>query len=379
MLALRDARRTAPRSPPPGLPCSLLALLLLALAPAADAESLAEQVEAALTRGVAYLGQAQWPSGEFPMWACADQALSLECQPDTSTLATGFILHALTFVPEAAQTSVIANSVQFLRSEMDEQGFFRYHQKQHPLHAQQPPSLEDTVCNLIALEAAGQPAPDLTAPLRAYQMIDGAFPLHAVPLQTISAVRANPRAAAEYAPGLHPIFLSLLGARSPVANAHILAYYAGRGAVPDALCRYVLNAGQGSPGPDVLNFYDGPYPFMYAAARAHAQGAACLTPLMKTFRQRLLEEQGQDGLWGPQAVQTAWAANALLWIGRDGTAQRQALDRAAGALVATQREDGSWPRAVIWHLQEPPLWFGSEEATTGLVLEFLGRYRQRGA
>lgn len=302
-------------------------------------------------------------SGEFNVWTCADQALTA-CQADNEPLATGIILRAVARVPQAA--TLCARAAHFLEQAKDPDGLYRYYQRGHPLYDKQPALLEDTVVNLTALEAAGRKAPDLSGPLLAYQTEAGPFHLYAIPLEELRQLQADPQRAAQR---MDPAFARFIAAVEPVANAEIQAYLARHGRSSASLCAYLLDVVERGVEPGRYSvFYPSPYAYLAAFSEAYADGAQCLAPRVPAVKARLVQAQHADGSWG-SVVETAWAGVALLRLGHRGGATAHA----AAWLARQQRADGSWPREAYWSVAQPPRWYGSEEVTTGIVLDFLAR------
>lgn len=350
-----------------------LAALVVAGHPQALAKAPAADPQEALHRGVTYLERHQLPTGAFRMWACEDEALTA-CREDDEPVVTGTVVLALANATAEAPSPAIEPAAAFLRREMTAEGFFRYHRQEHPLSVEQPPLLEDTAINQMALLAAGgEPPPSARHALLTYQTIGGAFHLFALPLEEVRAMRTDPAARDRIAMRINPVFVQLLDQVEPVANANIQAYLASSGGASQPLCRYLLDVADTGPAPGYSIFYPSPTAFQYAFSRAYARGAGCLGPGLAGMQQQLLKLQQKDGSWG-SVVDTAWAGTALLLQGYAG----KAVDRAAAQLISQQQQDGSWPRAVVWTLERPRLWFGSEELSTGLAVEFLARYVQRG-
>ncbi len=357
----RDARRGAWRAA--GLVAALAAAWPTALA--ADEQKLARTAH---RRGVAFLEQAQLPTGEFRMWACTDEALK-DCAMENEALITATIAQGLAVLPGGRAEKVAQQAANFLMSQMAADGFFRYHLKEHPLSLEQPPTLEDTVVNLMMLEALGREVPDVTAVLKTYQTIGGSFHLFAFPLADLQGLRTDPAVREQLSLRVNPAFVELLDQTEPVANANIQAYLASHGQASEPLCTYLVGVAQQGLPPGYSMFYGSPYAFLYAASRAWGRGATCLKPALSEFERRLLADQHADGSWG-SVLNTAWAGSALLWLNH----RSASLERAVAWLAGQQREDGSWAREVAWSLARPPLWFGSEELTTGLAVELLARY-----
>lgn len=340
-----------------------LSVAALLAAPALGCGDQQASEHAALARGVAYLERAQLATGEFNVWTCSDQALTA-CQADNEPLATGIILRAVASVPQAATLS--ARAAHFLEQAKDPDGLYRYYQQGHPLYARQPALLEDTVVNLTALEAAGHEAPDLSGPLLAYQTEAGLFHLYAIPLEELQHLQADPQRAAQR---MDPAFAQFIGDVEPVANANIQAYLARHGRSSASLCTYLLSIVERGLEPGRYSvFYPSPYAYLAAFSDAYAEGAQCLAPGIPVVEAQLVQAQHEDGSWG-SVVETAWAGTALLRLGH----RSAALTRAAAWLARQQRADGSWPREAYWSTAQPPRWYGSEEVTTGIVLDFLAR------
>ncbi len=340
-----------------------LSVAALLAAPALGCGDQQASERAALGRGVAYLERAQLATGEFNVWACSDQALTA-CQADNEPLATGIILRAIASVPQAA--ALCARAARFLEQAQDPDGLYRYYQREHPLYDKQPALLEDTVANLTALEAAGHKAPDFSGLLLAYQTEAGPFHLYAIPLEELRQLQADPQRAAQR---MDQAFAQFIATVEPVANAKIQAYLARHGRSSASLCAYLLGVVKQGLEPGRYSvFYPSPYAYLAAFSEAYADGARCLAPGVPAVETRLVQAQHEDGSWG-SVVETAWAGTALLRLGHRGPA----LARAAAWLARQQRADGSWPREAYWSVAQPLRWYGSEEVTTGLVLDFLAR------
>lgn len=120
-----------------------------------------------------------------------------------------------------------------------------------------------------------------------------------------------------------------------------------------------------------MHYYDDPMVLHRAIVRAHRAGAPGLDAVAADIRERLLSEYA-----GADALSLALRLAALVELGAE--VPHAILD----ALLATQRDDGSWPWCPAWSGPEPPrsreLYWGSEALTTAVAVEALsgalGRY-----
>ncbi len=113
-----------------------------------------------------------------------------------------------------------------------------------------------------------------------------------------------------------------------------------------------------------MHYYDDPVVLHRAIVRAHRGGAPGLDAVVAKIRERLPSE-GNDS----DALSLALRIAALVEL--DAEVPRGFVD----ALLAAQREDGSWPWCPAWSGPEPPrsreLYWGSEALTTAVAVEAL--------
>lgn len=155
-------------------------------------------------------------------------------------------------------------------------------------------------------------------------------------------------------------------------NANVLYLYSILGsAPPEGLCEYLNSiVNSGSYFKESV-FYCSSYAFTYMLTRAYADGgASCVNASFPQLGQYLLNTQKQDGSWGNE-LETALATVSLLNIGYEG----KELDSAINRILDMQQQNGGWPISVFCTGRPLSLpYFGSEELTTGICLEALGKY-----
>jgi hypothetical protein len=113
--------------------------------------------------------------------------------------------------------------------------------------------------------------------------------------------------------------------------------------------------------------------FQYAVSRCYREGFAALGAIRDESVARIVAASKPDGAFGENVLDTALAACALLNWGAAPTE----LERAFKHMLEAQRQDGSWPRAVLYYGGPKKYYgWGSEELTTGFCLEALIRGRE---
>jgi hypothetical protein len=106
-------------------------------------------------------------------------------------------------------------------------------------------------------------------------------------------------------------------------------------------------------------------------ARACAGGVSSFGALGPSLVRSTNARQNADGSCDT-VLATALAAGVLLTF----SGEHAATHRAIGALLRSQRTDGSWERHAFYG--GPVEFWGSDELTTALALEALVRYRSAG-
>jgi hypothetical protein len=334
------------------------------------------QVGEALSRAVAFLGRAQLPSGEFPVYATTDPTLAERAELDPSIFPTALAAQSLGFHPDAAPLA--ARACRFLRDEMDRHGLWRHWIRDHPHYPSLPPDLDDTSCASAALAGAGRGFPDNRGLLLANRARDGRFLTWMVPRPRWTGGRHMRLVLRQlrHLPTL-VMFFRLTSAKpydiDACVNANTLRYlgrFEGEEKVVDWLVA-VLRAGAER---QCDKWYENPFVVRYFLSRALAGRAPEARELVLV---RTLAEPATNDL------ERALAACTLLDWGEEPSTQ-------IAALLAAQGTDGSWRRAALYHggrarlrtggFAEPhpdtPRW-GSEAITTAFAVEALARWQAR--
>ncbi|HEY0149241.1 MAG TPA: hypothetical protein VGB70_09550 [Allosphingosinicella sp.] len=331
-------------------------------------------VDAAIARGVAFLGKAQLPSGEIPVFTSTDPEMADEGATDPSIFPTALAAHSLSFSAEAAASALRAQD--FLLAEMGPTGLWRHWTRGHPHFASLPPDLDDTSSASLALRAAGRAVPDNRTLLLANRDREGRFYTWLIPrLRWMGGAHLRFSLRRLHRLPALWMFFRLTSAKpddvDACVNASALAYlspFAGEEAVVGFLLGVLRREGERQCD----KWYDNPFAVRYLLSRGLAGRAPQAGPL-------IVARTAADA---PRShLDHALAAAALLDWGSDAAPHIEAL-------LAGQRADGSWPRAVLYHggrarlpaggFAEPhpdtPRW-GSEALSTAFAIEALARWR----
>lgn len=346
-----------------------------------------DKVHQAIAKAVGFLQQTQQPDGSFLLYRCQDQELT-ECIPSYSTRsmvrtpdspvlsspATAVVLTGLLAVQDPHTAPLLERGARWLQVQMDEDGWFGHYRLAIPSEGPGCPgevrSLHTTMINRSLLETIGVSLPAILPELMTYQRADGTFYHFAISPAEVEAITSSPSRQDQFSRRCGGVALTLVDYVDPGANAWVLAYLVKHGQNSKELCNSLVRFAEQDQLPAHPATVIHPYAIPYALSQGYRDGATCLEPAKAALQPRLLEQQRPDGSWG-SIVDTALAASSLTDFGYTG----EGLDRAIRFLLNQQQPDGRWKRAIRWmHKGPPPAWSGSEEVSTGLVLEALGKY-----
>jgi hypothetical protein len=329
-------------------------------------------LDAAITRALSFLQQAQLPSGEIPVVATTDPTLEERAELDPSIFPTALAAYCLSFCPEAAPLAGRAHD--FLLGEMDRDGLWKHWTRDHPHVGSLPPDLDDTSCSSAALVRAGRAVPDNRSLLLANRNWQGRFLTWVVPRARWTGARHMRLVLPQllHLPTLI-MFFRLTSAKPGDVDACVNAntlHYLGRFPGEERVVDFLLDVLREGRERQCDKWYENSFVVRYFLSRALAGRAPEAGPLIAA---RTAAEPPASSL------EHALAACALLdWRG-DAAPH---ID----ALLEAQAPDGSWRRAALYHggrarlpsggFAEPhpdtPRW-GSEAVTTAFAVEALAR------
>jgi hypothetical protein len=301
-------------------------------------------------RAAEFLKLAQLPRGEFRTLLSADPRLLLDPLPDSSAFTTTFVLQALGQLPAELRQgleSTIEKALEFLVQEQDAAGLWRYWTQASPRRSLVPPDLDDTCCASWVLARYGRGFKDSRALIAANRDAQGRFLTWIGPAEADNDVDG-------------------------VVNANVVLYL-GSGPETAAACEYLSGLIE-SPESELGSwYYPDPLALDYSVSRAAWHGVAPLRSCRERLLTRVADRCGAGGS-RQDPLSSALAAATLM----NCEAEVDLLDSQMEVILASQCQDGSWPRWAFYSGPRRPLprsvWFGSEELTTALCLEAAARY-----
>lgn len=308
----------------------------------------------ALQKGLAYLSQAQRPSGEFATYV-ADRPNMVGARAlPKSVYITTFVMHALRCLPSSPLIDQIEQRARdFLIREREDDGAWNYNGRGKGLI---PADLDDTCCAVAALLQLGQ-RPDISFYALLWQNEDAP----GGPYYTWLGIneRANERLAA------HGIFAREVDA---LVNANIL-FCAGLLDMPlPGATAYLKQVIYDQTYQSQSIYAISPHFPIYAISRAYKDGnVTALAPATTTMQHYILTK-----LSPPQAEPVAFNLACLTVSLLNLEAPLPVVEPYLTALYSTQQTDGRWPTWAAYTNCN-----GSPELTTALVLEALSKYLQR--
>jgi hypothetical protein len=327
----------------------------------------ARPIVQAISNALDFLARNQLSYGEFRTYASSDARMEGECHFDSSPFATSLVLYALSFVDDRRVQAMTGHALDFLAVEMEGPGLWRYWSSRNPRHRQLPPDLDDICCISHILKRNGWPLPANREFILANRNEAGMFytwlaPRTGAPPELVGAINHLVGAGT-----LLAILLS--GTVNDVdcaVNANVLLYL-GEGEETRGAIDYLTGVVIDGREDECSHFYPDPLAFYYMLSRAYFNGVSALAQTQAAVIDRLLARQENNGSFG-DALRTALAACTLLNFEQ----RTPALQRASEHLLAVQQPDGSWPRLALF--LGPAPYYGSEELTTALCVEALGRF-----
>jgi hypothetical protein len=290
---------------------------------------------------------------------------------DSSPFVTSLLVESLQFakhIPEVQRMIRLAN--QFLQSEMDPGGLWRYWSRKNPMRPIIPPDLDDTSCVSRALQSQGIPIPDNRWLFHDSRDPRGAFYTWVYKANTLRkkwlAYKTRGQAFS-YSDQLWQ--WTSADDVCAVVNANVILYL-GETRYTRKAIQYLIDIFREGREDAEIVFYAHRISLYYMASRALFHGVTALAPARDIMIRRLHELQQPDGSFGDELL-TAMAVCSLFNLGCEPSAVATSIQY----LIATQLPDGSWRRVPMYGGPPVPTTFGSADLTTGFCLEALARYR----
>jgi len=335
----------------------------------------------AIEQGLHFLSSQQLESGEFHTLLGSRASLE-DGVPDSSPFVTSLLAYSLRAAGPPA-LPLIERALDFLSSEREAGGVWRYYSSQQFKHRRVPPDLDDTACCSFALRVNGRAVPNNAWMLLANRDSTGRFGTWMIPtprtglrfrlLRTWGDLLAmlrtpsppavhhhNPRFARPKDP-VHPDEFDA------VVNANVVLYLGdvpGTRAAVEELRRIVIEdrAGENSIYyPHELSLY-------YAIARAADNGVRAFDDLFANIADRVRAKVCVSDL-ELSPLTSALGAATLLSVAPSSPELAHCLR----FIVDSQQANGAWRREAYY--RGPAEFWGSDELTTGFALEALARYQ----
>ncbi|MFN8050304.1 MAG: hypothetical protein U0Q22_02605 [Acidimicrobiales bacterium] len=336
----------------------------------------AQEVGAAIARGVDYLVATQLPSGEMPSYATPLGDAPPEWIPDPLNFVTALCAEALDSVADPRASDLVDRSVRFLLSQQLPGGLWRYWSTANERVEFTPPDADDTACCSLAVACRGHDTSANRSVLLATAAPDGRFHTWLIPRPDTRSFRVRWLLRRERRPEVRALRTELWASTEAdpddidaVVNANVCRYLGPRDAPEGATAwvAEVVEAGWETHD----KWYRRPYALLAAVAHGAERGIERFVALEGTVVERIdervdeLVDRGRD----------LDRALALLALERFGV-RSETADRLAAALVASQGPDGAWARDVVYFGGPTEVFgWGSEALTTAYALQGLSARR----
>lgn len=328
-----------------------------------------ELIERAISAAIAFLFSRQVSYGEFRTYAWGDEPGEERPIFDSSPFVTSLVLYSLGFCHDDRVVAMTRKGLDFLCSEVEGPGLWRYWSSKNERHELLPPDLDDT-CNVsFILSRHGRAFPPNRHLILANRNGQGLFYTWMSPRGDSTRELTD-----AIEPFVNPIMTSafkIIGALDNIdcaVNANVLLYL-GECRETQAAADYLVDKVLEDNDLNGSSYYLDPLSVYYMLSRARANGAYSLNQTSDPVTNRIVARQSSDGSWGNPLL-TALAACTLLNYARP----LALIDGAVDYLLRVQRGDGAWAQAAMFAGRSP--FYGSEELTTAFCVEALARYIQ---
>lgn len=342
--------------------------------------SRAARLDGAISRGLTYLTQHQFPNGEFCCYIAADEPMQGWCLTESTVFATMVVASCLLPLAGRPETeAMLTKATNWLQYQMHHGGVWPVFSDRHPWHALVPYDT-DSLAYASALmrdRRIACPRPTNVPLLLANRTPQGLFYTWFLMRLNRQTNRTHWRLTAREV--LHPINSFFFWRANECTRADVdmgintnILYYLGDVQATQPIIAELLRVIAEKREADCDKWYRNPFTIYYLLSRVYRQGVTKLEPARATIIERILATARPDGQLGKSIFDTALAATTLLNLGCPGLA----LDRAIDFLLQSQSAPGEWPRWLFYYGGPKLLQgWGSEELTTGFCLEALARYR----
>ena len=339
-------------------------------------DNLINQLQDSINKGLEFLYSNQLQSGEFISYRSTDPEMVENCEFDSSPFPTALICYCLGFSEEIISRKMIENSIQFLQSEMETNGIWRYWTKQHQYHKNIPPDLDDIACVSSVLKQHHITFPNNEKMLLANRSNQGLFYTWIVPRLRFPKNLSHWKVAMRE--GLKPFSLYYfwkLNESQPndidgVVNANVLNYL-GERKETESVIKYLMDIVINDKEESCDKWHLSKYNFYYFLSKNYYAGIQSLSPVKEICIQKILADVNDNGIIGKNILETALAVCSLLNFGCDS----EIIQKGINSILHEQTKNGNW-KIFPFYYGGPKkyLGWGSEEITAAFCLEAIIRY-----
>ena len=287
-----------------------------------------------INKAIDFLYENQLDYGEFKTYACSDEEMK-NCYFDSSPFITTFVLYSTKDIKNE-KTEIMKNkAINFLLSEQEPGGIWRYWSSKNEKHLELNPDLDDTSTISFILKLYNISFEDN--------------------IDIIKKNRNNEN-----------LFNTWINKKDNdvdcVVNANVLLYL-GQNDAP--VCSYINNAIISNISCSL--YYPSKLSLFYMVSRASLYNITCFKYSKETIITSTLALQKQDGPFGND-LDTAFALNTLLNLNYQGSEIVYGVE----SLLKNQAADGSWNPYSFFIGPAP--YYGSRELTTSISIEAMQKY-----
>jgi hypothetical protein len=333
-------------------------------------------IDSSVAKAIQYLAQCQLPDGEFRTEFYYRASESEEERPvfDSSPFVTSLVLHSLQSVAmsDPAVPAMIRRGCDFLLSDMEPAGLWRYWSKKNDKRSMIPPDLDDTSCISYTLRANRIAIPDNRWLFHQSRDRRGLFYTWLYRADTLRKKLLAWRTGGKAFSYRDEIWqFTQKDDVCSVVNANVILYL-GETSYTRRAIEWLLGILRDGSEDKSIVFYAHRFSLYYMLTRAYSQGVSRLAEGKSIIADRIRASQDPGGGFGDELL-TGQAVCSLLNLG----IAEPALERTIEFLLGTQRADGSWRRIPMYGGPPVPTTFGSADLTTAVCLEALARYKER--
>jgi hypothetical protein len=313
-----------------------------------------EEVENSIDKGLNFLYQNQLAWGEFRTLASFNPYF-LGSYFDPSPFATGLLLYSISEIKDSRVEKIKKKAVDFLLSEKEEGGVWRFWTSRNKKFI--IPDLDDISVISFALKREGVEFEDNLPLIRKNRNEKKLF-------LTWLAREEERKKVTWWIDKIYKIYELAKRDIDGVVNANVLIYL---GENDPSVCSF-LNQLVKTDQPFSIH-YPSKLAFFYTLAKAYKNKITCLEKSREKIVKSVLSFFKPDGSFGNE-LETALALNTLLDFSYFG----KEIERGMESLIKRQKKEGCWKKRVLFLGPFPYRYYGSEELTTGFVLEVFQKY-----